>query len=126
MDKYENGQDTKCIIGGREYGVENMEDNAGETTLSEADSNMRMEAYTAPASVEHSYTISVDGSAREINQYLYDNNFHPKRNRRVHVVGSEYGSRGRQGTATSRAKDIPSKDGTSAQFEIRFDQAART
>jgi hypothetical protein len=121
----ETGQDSRLIMGGREYGVENVEDNFGETELAEADSNMKMESYTAPAGVSHSMTVTIDGSAVEADNYLYDGNFHPRTGRNIQLVGGEYGTRGRQGKATSRPRTVPSKDGTSIEFEIRFDDATR-
>ena len=126
MDKYETGQDTRLIAGGREFNVTNVEENPGEVELSEAEGNMRMENYTAPAGVSHSLTVTVDGSARELDRACYNNRWRPKTGLRMQTRGSEAGTRYRQGKPTSRARSVPAKDGTETEIDIRFDQANMT
>ena len=126
MDLREVGNDTKFIAGGREFAVANVDESPGEVELAEAESNMRMENYTAPAGVSHTVTVTVHGSARELDNACYDRNWHPKENIRIQTRGSEGGTRYTEAKPTSRSRSVPSKDGTETEIDIRADQAIRT
>lgn len=126
MDLRETGQDTKLIVGQREFGVSNVEEAPGETELAEAESNMQLENATAPAGVSHTVTITVDGSAREVDEACYDENWHPRTDLRIQTRGSESGTEYTRAKPTSRSRSVPSKDGTETEIEVRADKAIRT
>ena len=125
MDPRETGQDTKFIVDGQEYGVQNVEDNAGEATYSDAENNLRPEPYRAFAGVEHGVTVTIDGSAQEVDEAFYDDNYHPKQNVPCRLIGSEYGTEYRESKATSRPRTVPARDGTNIEIDIIADQANR-